>query len=409
MAGTRIYFFYSDEGLIAEYDASGNELKSYGYQPDSTWTTNPLFLKQNGSYYFYQNDHLGTPQQLVAQNGAVVWSATYSAFGETNVDIETVTNNLRFPGQYFDSETGLHYNWQRYYDPNVGQYIQVDPIGFASGGMNFYEYVRNNPIRFLDFTGFIPIEPYTAFGEAIMKAPGSFLEPTVKSPPLSECVEGLGECIAQKMVSFEGLFVPIPGLPDDYNQYNCADAAIRALIECAAEKNVSLTLPKPTGKTCFRSKDYATTEEFVNAAQYGLHAKDLFQDDMITISRPLESLVPGDLISYNLGHHPGGYTGHTRVVINNSSSLFFFRHIMFLTEIGVQPGDPRREISRWLIGSVPTIDIVEGHLSQPVERRSQPYTYEELLMEWLGPVNGQGRTWNCEIFKECAFPRKCGS
>ncbi len=56
--GTRTYFFYSDEGLIAEYDDNGNEIRSYGYQPDSLWTTDPLWLKQNGQYYWYQNDHL---------------------------------------------------------------------------------------------------------------------------------------------------------------------------------------------------------------------------------------------------------------------------------------------------------------------------------------------------------------
>ena len=117
--GTRTYFFYSDKGLTAEYDASGTELKRYGYQPDSTWTTDPLFLKQNSEYYFYQNDHLGTPQKLIAQNGAVVWSASYEVFGKAHVEIETVTNNLRFPGQYYDAETGLHYHWFRYYEPTI--------------------------------------------------------------------------------------------------------------------------------------------------------------------------------------------------------------------------------------------------------------------------------------------------
>ncbi|MCP4378999.1 MAG: hypothetical protein GY794_22835 [bacterium] len=61
VGGTRTYFFYADEGLVAEYDAVGNEIRAYGYKPDSTWTTDPLWLKQHGEYYFYQNDHLGTP------------------------------------------------------------------------------------------------------------------------------------------------------------------------------------------------------------------------------------------------------------------------------------------------------------------------------------------------------------
>lgn len=122
--GARTYFLYADEGLVAEYDASGNELKSYGYNPDSTWGTNPLWLKQNGAYYWYQNDHLGTPHTLIDSNGTVVWEARYNAFGNADILVETVENNLRFPGQYYDAETGLHYNFHRYYDPMTGRSIR---------------------------------------------------------------------------------------------------------------------------------------------------------------------------------------------------------------------------------------------------------------------------------------------
>ncbi|MFH1147302.1 MAG: RHS repeat-associated core domain-containing protein [Pseudomonadota bacterium] len=146
VGGTRTYFLYSDEGLIGEYDGSGTEIKAYGYKPDSTWTTDPLFMKQGGQYYFYHNDHLGTPMQLTASNGAVVWSAKYEAFGEVEVDSgSTMTNNLRFPGQYYDQETGLHYNYHRDYAPDIGRYIEADPIGLE-GGYNAYLYVSNNAI-----------------------------------------------------------------------------------------------------------------------------------------------------------------------------------------------------------------------------------------------------------------------
>ncbi len=107
VGGVRTHFHYAEEGLIGEYDAVGDELRTYGYKPESTWTTDPLFMKEAGQYYFYHNDHLGTPQKLTAVNGAVVWSAVYSSFGEATVEIETVENNLRFPGKYYDSKTGF--------------------------------------------------------------------------------------------------------------------------------------------------------------------------------------------------------------------------------------------------------------------------------------------------------------
>ena len=154
VGGTKTYFHYTDEGLAGEYDSTGTKLKTYGYHPGSPWSTNPLFVEIDSIYYYYLNDHLGTPQQIIAENGAVVWSARYTSFGEADILTNTIENNLRFPGQYFDSETGLHYNWHRFYDPSTGRYISADPIGL-NGGMNLYAYVGGDPVNWVDPMGLI--------------------------------------------------------------------------------------------------------------------------------------------------------------------------------------------------------------------------------------------------------------
>ena len=106
--------------------------------------------------FWYINDHLGTPQMLVDQSGAVAWQADTEPFGAVTLSTDTVENDLRFPGQYYDSETGLHYNWNRYYDPVTGKYLTPDPIGLA-GGINPFVYAGNNSINRIDPNGLIDI------------------------------------------------------------------------------------------------------------------------------------------------------------------------------------------------------------------------------------------------------------
>ena len=106
-----------------------------------------------GKLYYVHNDHLGTPQVMTDEAGGVVWRAIYAPFGEATIDdASTVTLNLRFPGQYYDQETGMHYNYFRHYDPETGRYMTSDPIGLG-GGMNTFVYVLGNPLRWSDYRG----------------------------------------------------------------------------------------------------------------------------------------------------------------------------------------------------------------------------------------------------------------
>ncbi|MDR5795673.1 RHS repeat-associated core domain-containing protein, partial [Caballeronia sp. LZ008] len=110
---------------------------------------------------FYQNDHLGTPQELLDESGKVVWLARYKAWGGRKptpygkTDPAEADNAIRFQGQYADDETGLTYNRHRYYDPATGRFISKDPIGLA-GGINVYQYANGNSTRWVDPLGLAP-------------------------------------------------------------------------------------------------------------------------------------------------------------------------------------------------------------------------------------------------------------
>ena len=147
--GATTYFLYNGEGLAAEYNAAGALIAEYQYGPNKPWMTDPLLQKRDGVYYYYQTDHLGTPQKLLAKNGNVVWQGEYSSFGEVTEVVSTVTSLLRFPGQYEDGETGAYYNYFRDYDAMHGGYLQRDPIGL-NGGMNTTAYVESNPASIID-------------------------------------------------------------------------------------------------------------------------------------------------------------------------------------------------------------------------------------------------------------------
>jgi RHS repeat-associated protein len=112
-----------------------------------------------GGLYYVHNDHLGTPQVVTDSSQQVVWQASYDPFGQATVSVNTITFNLRFPGQYYDAETGLHYNYYRYYDPETDRYITADPIGLV-GGLNPYRYAEANPLSNADPFGLFTVHGF---------------------------------------------------------------------------------------------------------------------------------------------------------------------------------------------------------------------------------------------------------
>ena len=161
--GKTTEFIWQGHKLIAETD-NDKHWQSYLYEQDSF---RPLALVQGNAQqgktqlYWYQNDQLGTPIGLTDGFGETLYECQYNGYGqiidETYHEVGNRAipdNQLRFQGQYFDEETGLHYNLNRYYDPFVGRYITQDPIKLI-GGFNFYAYVNGNPINWIDPLGYI--------------------------------------------------------------------------------------------------------------------------------------------------------------------------------------------------------------------------------------------------------------
>ncbi|SDO69144.1 RHS repeat-associated core domain-containing protein [Pseudomonas arsenicoxydans] len=150
--GRTTEFLWQGERLIAE--SADNRYRTYIYEPGSF---RPLAMLDGegplkATPFYYQLDHLGTPQELTDYSGEIMWSAKYRAYGNlAALDVAEIDNPLRFQGQYFDAETGLHYNRHRYYNPGTGRFLTPDPIKLA-GGLNNYQYVPN-PTGWVDPLG----------------------------------------------------------------------------------------------------------------------------------------------------------------------------------------------------------------------------------------------------------------
>ncbi|EMQ2088728.1 RHS domain-containing protein [Salmonella enterica subsp. enterica] len=141
---------------------TGQAVQEYVYYPQSfeplaltgygrRWSEKDGFSEPEKRTYFYHNDVNGAPMRLTDERGGVVWSQSAGPWGAWSEQTGSVRNPLRFQGQYFDEESGLHYNRYRYYEPESGRYISADPIGLA-GGLNLYQYAPN-PLSYIDPLG----------------------------------------------------------------------------------------------------------------------------------------------------------------------------------------------------------------------------------------------------------------
>jgi RHS repeat-associated protein len=137
--------------VIAEADDSGDTQREYIWLEGrpvavvADVATAPEILQVH-------TDHLDRPIMMTDESRAVVWRATYLPYGEVFAITGAAALDYRFPGQWFQRESGLAYNWHRHYDPSAGRYLQPDPLGLAAG-ISRWAYVANSPLMNVDPTG----------------------------------------------------------------------------------------------------------------------------------------------------------------------------------------------------------------------------------------------------------------
>ena len=157
--GATTHYWWDGDRLIAERFPNGS-VRVYVYASELALV--PLMFVdyaqldaelESGRRYYVASNHLGAVERVLNDAGEVVWRGELDPYGLTHVEAkyQRFYQPLRFPGHFYDAETGLHYNRFRYYDPSLGRYLESDPLGI-SGGENLYAYT-DNPLRDVDVLG----------------------------------------------------------------------------------------------------------------------------------------------------------------------------------------------------------------------------------------------------------------
>ncbi|MGD9728649.1 MAG: RHS repeat domain-containing protein [Nitrospiraceae bacterium] len=188
---------FDESGKVLAEHWPGGVMYEYLYVDEVPVT----FVKYNGTngggtgtVYYYHSDHLNTPRYATDAAGTLVWASGFpgedpfrpgsmSAYG---LNLEP---RLRFPGQYYQAETGAVYNYFRDYDPVAGRYLQSDPIGLA-GGVNTYVYAENGPLKFADPQGLVAAAPSRGAGSSI----ADLLKPPSRRPTRDQRT-GSNQCL----------------------------------------------------------------------------------------------------------------------------------------------------------------------------------------------------------------------
>ncbi|WP_304671098.1 RHS repeat-associated core domain-containing protein, partial [Neisseria polysaccharea] len=149
-------FVWDGSRLLQEYTYKGSYTYLYTDQ-DSYEPLAQIFdnAKDETQYLaYFHNDQIGIPREMTDIHGNLLWYGEYTAWGRLKKDgrvYQHAHQPFRLQNQYFDEETGLHYNLMRYYEPEAGRFVNQDPIGLL-GGDNLYQFAPNAQI-WIDYWG----------------------------------------------------------------------------------------------------------------------------------------------------------------------------------------------------------------------------------------------------------------
>ncbi len=150
-------YVWAGQQLLNEVTSGVQKLqrRDYLFLPE---TPVPLAIRVDGHSFALHPGRRFEPLCATDSNGKMVWRAEYDAYGAATITINEVDQPWRLPGQYYDQETGLHYNLARYYNPALGRFLSLDPLLVAGGSLNFYTYCDGDPLNRVDPTGaFAPL------------------------------------------------------------------------------------------------------------------------------------------------------------------------------------------------------------------------------------------------------------
>lgn len=144
-------YLYDNEDIVLEYDGAGQMVASYTHGPG---IDEPLSMERPGQEYYYHQDGLGSVTALTNNSGDLAQRYEYDSYGKIVTTLDpNLTQPFSYTGREYDEETGLYYYRARYYDADAGRFISEDPIGLAGGDVNYFAYVGNNPVHFVDPLG----------------------------------------------------------------------------------------------------------------------------------------------------------------------------------------------------------------------------------------------------------------